>query len=66
MAGTEGGSDPFFSPDGQWIGFFADGKLKKIAVQGGAPVTLCDAVLPRGGSWGDDDNIVFTRDIGAD
>src|SRR5207344_2878416 len=66
MAGTEGGSDPFFSPDGQWIGFFADGKLKKVAVQGGAPVTLCDAGSPRGGSWGDDDNIVFTPEISAD
>ena len=33
MPGTEGGSDAFFSPDGQWIGFFADGKLKKAAVQ---------------------------------
>jgi serine/threonine-protein kinase len=66
MAGTEGGTDPFFSPDGQWIGFFADGKLKKVAVQGGAPVTLCDAGSPRGGSWGDDDHIVFTPDISAD
>jgi len=66
MAGTEGGSDAFFSPDGQWIGFFADGKLKKVAVQGGAPVTLCDAGSPRGGSWGDDDTIVFTPDISSD
>jgi eukaryotic-like serine/threonine-protein kinase len=49
----------FFSADGQWVGFFADGKLKKIPVQGGAPVTLCDVPgFPRGGSWGDDGNIV--------
>ena len=41
FSGTEGGTYPFFSPDGQWIGFFADGKMKKISVQGGAPVTLC-------------------------
>jgi dipeptidyl aminopeptidase/acylaminoacyl peptidase len=40
LAGTEGAAGPFFSPDGQWLGFFADGKLKKIAVTGGAPVTL--------------------------
>ena len=60
MFGTEGGSDAFFSPDGQWIGFFAGGKLKKVAVQGGAPVTLCDAGEPRGGSWGEDGNIIFT------
>jgi eukaryotic-like serine/threonine-protein kinase len=49
----------FFSPDGQWIAFFADRKLKKIPIQGGAPVTLCDVPdFPRGGSWGDDGNIV--------
>ena len=39
---TEGAIAPFFSPDGQWLGFFADGKLKKIAVAGGAPRTLAD------------------------
>ena len=43
LSGTENGRDPFFSPDGKWIGFFADGKMKKISVQGGAPVVLCDA-----------------------
>ncbi len=59
LPGTENARDPFFSPDGQWIGFFADGKLKKISVQGGAAVTLCDASDDRGGSWGDDGMIVF-------
>ena len=59
LSGTENARDPFFSPDGQWIGFFADGKLKKISVQGGAAVTLCDAPDDRGGSWGDDGTIVF-------
>jgi serine/threonine protein kinase/Tol biopolymer transport system component len=58
LAGTENGGSPFFSPDGQWIGFFADGKLKKILAQGGGAVTLCDAPSPRGGSWGDDGNII--------
>ena len=58
LAGTENGNTPFFSPDGQWIGFFADGKLKKILAQGGGAVTLCDAPSNRGASWGDDDNIV--------
>src|SRR5438105_4383889 len=62
MSGTEGGSDAFFSPDGQWIGFFAGGKLKKVAVHGGAPVTLCDAAAPKGGSWGNDGNIIFMPD----
>ena len=63
FSGTENASDPFFSPDGQWIGFFADGKLKKISVQGGAAVTLCDAPFDLGGSWGDDGTIVFTPDL---
>jgi predicted Ser/Thr protein kinase len=58
LAGTDDASYPFFSPDGEWIGFFADGKLKKIAVEGGAALTLCDGPGPRGASWGDDGNIV--------
>ena len=62
LAGTENSRDPFFSPDGQWIGFFADTKLKKISVQGGAAVTLCDAADERGESWGDDGTIVFAKD----
>jgi eukaryotic-like serine/threonine-protein kinase len=56
-------SEPFFSPDGQWVGFFslADGKLKKIPVAGGSAVPICDIDVnyPRGASWGDDGNIVF-------
>jgi Tol biopolymer transport system component len=63
LSGTENAGDPFFSPDGQWIGFFADGKLKKISVQGGAAVTLCNAPFDLGGSWGDDGTIVFTPDL---
>ena len=63
LSGTENADNPFFSPDGQWIGFFADGKLKKILVQGGAAVTLCDAPFDLGGSWGDDGTIVFTPDL---
>jgi serine/threonine-protein kinase len=63
LSGTENARDPFFSPDSQWIGFFADGKLKKISVQGGPAVTLCDAPIDRGGSWGEDGTIVFTPDI---
>jgi serine/threonine-protein kinase len=59
LSGTGDAGDPFFSPDGQWIAFFAGGKLKKISVQGGAAVTLCDAPNDRGGSWGDDGSIVF-------
>jgi serine/threonine-protein kinase len=60
LAGTEDANIPFFSPDGQWIAFFAAGKLKKVSVSGGPVVILCDAPSGRGGSWGDDGRIVFT------
>jgi len=56
---TENSLDPFFSPDGEWIGFFADGKLKKISVHGGAPITLCEVGDSRGGSWSEEGTIVF-------
>ena len=59
LVGTENAFGPFFSPDGQWIAFFADGKLKKVSVMGGAVLTLCDAPEGRGGDWGEDGNIVF-------
>jgi serine/threonine-protein kinase len=51
--------NPFFSPDGNWIGFFAEGRLKKVPVEGGPVVTLAAAPGPRGGTWGDDGTIVF-------
>ena len=60
LAGTEDALGPFFSPDGQWIAFFAGGKLKKVPVSGGPVVVLCDAPSGRGGSWGDNGWIVFT------
>jgi serine/threonine protein kinase/Tol biopolymer transport system component len=52
IPGTEGAFNPFFSPDGQWVGFLAGGKLKKVSVNGGAALTLSDAAFPRGASWG--------------
>jgi serine/threonine-protein kinase len=58
LPGTENGQNPFFSPDSQWVGFFAGGKLKKISFQGGAPVTLCDAFDNFGASWGEDGTII--------
>lgn len=60
LSGTENASYPFFSPDSQWIGFFADGKLKKVPVGGGAPDVLADALGARGGDWGDSGMIVFS------
>ena len=60
IPGTEGADNPFFSPDGQWVGFFAGGKLKKVPISGGAPLTLCEAQNVRGASWGTNDTIIFT------
>jgi serine/threonine-protein kinase len=59
LQGSEGGANPFFSYDGQWLAFFADGKLKKVPVAGGAAQVLADAPSGRGGSWGSDGTIVF-------
>ena len=60
MTGTDDAANLFFSPDGQWVAFNASGKLKKIGVGGGSPVTLCDAPEFLGGSWGDDGQIAFS------
>jgi serine/threonine-protein kinase len=59
LTGTEGGSRPFFSPDGKWIGFRTPTKLKKISVDGGAPIDICEA-FSRDASWGERGEIVFT------
>jgi serine/threonine protein kinase len=60
LVGTENVTDAFFSPDGEWVGFFASGKLMKIPALGGAATILCDAPNPRGGTWLPDGTIVFT------
>src|SRR5213592_4509245 len=65
IPGTEGAETPFFSPDGQWVGFFAEGKLKKVSLSGGATLTLCSAAANRGASWGPDDTILFTPSLGS-
>jgi serine/threonine-protein kinase len=59
LSGTEGARTPCFSPDGQWLAFFADLKLKKVPVIGGPVVTLADAPMPRGAWWAEDGTIVF-------
>ena len=64
LPGTEGALTPFFSPDGQWIGFFADGKLKKVPVQGGPVRTLADAPIGFGASWAAN-SIVFAPANGS-
>ena len=65
VAGTEDGSDPFFSPDGEWLGFQSGGKLKKTALRGGTPVSLADAPQSRGACWGEDGTIVFAPTVNA-
>jgi serine/threonine-protein kinase len=64
IPGTEGAYGPFFSPDGRWVGFFAENKLKKVAVSGGEPIELSAAANASGGSWGTDGTILFAADEG--
>jgi Tol biopolymer transport system component len=60
VAGTEGASSPFYSPGGDWIGFFASGELKKISTAGGRPESLCATPhASAGGTWLEDDTIIF-------
>src|SRR5215472_14078994 len=63
LAGTEEASFPFWSPDSQYIGFFASGKLKKIESSGGPPLALCDAPNPRGSAWNQYGEILFTPSL---
>lgn len=57
--GSGGGQSPFFSPDGEWVGFFANRRLKKVRVTGGAVSVICEAVSARGATWGRNGTIVF-------
>jgi serine/threonine protein kinase/Tol biopolymer transport system component len=59
LAGTEQAQYPFWSPDSKSLGFFADGKLKKVSASGGQPLTLCDAPDGKGGAWSADGVILF-------
>ncbi|HWO88661.1 MAG TPA: hypothetical protein VNL98_05885, partial [Gemmatimonadales bacterium] len=59
IAGTDGAESPFFSPDGEWVAYFAEGKLRKVSLAGGPPLAVADVSSERGGVWGTDDQIVF-------
>ncbi len=63
---TDGASDPFWSPDSRFIAFFISGKLKKVDLAGSPPVTICDAADGRGGSWNQNDVIVFAASFGSE
>jgi len=60
IPGTSAARDPFFSPDGTWVGFFVGTKLEKVSVDGGAPVTICETQSPEGGTWSADGMVFFT------
>ncbi len=64
LRGTQAAREPFFSPDGHVLGFWADGQLKTISVTGGAALTLCAADNPYGATWGADGHIVFGQRAG--
>ncbi|MDA2925329.1 protein kinase, partial [Acidobacteria bacterium AH-259-L09] len=59
IPGTEGALAPFFSADGEWVGFYAGGKLKKVSLRTGASLTLCDGPAAWGASWAPTDKILF-------
>ena len=59
LPGSDAATFPFWSPDGQSIGFFAAGKLKRIAIAGGLPTVICDVGLGRGGTWNEEGVILF-------
>ena len=65
VPGTSNAVNPIFSPDSRWIAFFADGQLKKVPVSGGVPITLCEAPVGVGASWGNGDTIVFAGTTGS-
>jgi eukaryotic-like serine/threonine-protein kinase len=64
LANTDGASDPFWSPDGQQIAFFAGGRLERVPASGGAITTVCEAGTTAGGSWGSNDVIIFAQQDG--
>jgi len=65
ISGTEGGESPFWSADSRHIGFFADGKLRRVDLNGSAPIPICDAANGRGGTWNEDGEIIFAPNQGG-
>ena len=65
VADSSGALQPFFSPDGKWVAFFAQGQLQKAEVSGGTPIRLAEALNPLGGTWNDDNTIIFAPSLGS-
>ena len=65
VAGSSGAEHPFFSPDGKWVAFFARGQLQKAEIAGGTPIGLAEAADPVGGTWNQDDTIIYTASLGS-
>jgi len=65
VAGSSGAVQPFFSPDGKWVAFFGQGQLQKAEVTGGAPIRLAEAAFPFGGTWNDDNTIIYTASVNS-
>ena len=65
VAGSNGARQPFFSPDGKWVAFFAQGQLQKAGVAGGTPIGLAEAAGPFGGTWNQDDTIIYAASLGS-
>jgi Tol biopolymer transport system component/tRNA A-37 threonylcarbamoyl transferase component Bud32 len=65
VPGTENATQPFFSPDGQSVGFFAQGKMRKVSLHGGPSVLLGEAPVPHGASWAADDTIIYAPNFGS-
>ena len=65
VTGSSGALQPFFSPDGKWVAFFAQGQLQKAEVSGGAPIRLAEAPNPMGATWNDDNTIIYAASLGS-
>jgi serine/threonine-protein kinase len=65
VPGSSGARQPFFSPDGKWVAFFAQGQIQKAEVAGGAPIRLAEAAYPFGGTWNDDNTIIYAASLGS-
>jgi serine/threonine-protein kinase len=65
VAGSKGARQPFFSPDGKWVAFFAQSQLQKAEVAGGTPVGVVEAAYPFGGTWTEDNTIIYAASLGS-